>query len=287
MTGTNTNSQYKTNFWLSNKHLGSLFSSEYWNDKQIEESKEWYILDGDFTKMERYLQESHLLPDLMACMRLAERSNRPVQGVGADLAAGVLWAVPPLLENHAISKIYCLEMSQHRLLEIGPAVLTRYDIPPDKVELCLGSFYDIKLPDDSLDFLVLVQAFHHAEEPDKLLREMRRVLKDNGVALIVGEHKIKQIGFLKRQRRQIIYFLISYFLPINLQQRLFGRVYPKQSPFVPLKQPRPLPDTILGDHYYFLSDYQDMFARNGFEMVTETTKNPMQYFVIWPQTENN
>lgn len=272
--------RYKTQVWLSNKELEDMFTFKYWNDREVEKSKEWYVLDGDFTKMERYLQESCLQSDLLACIRLAEQSRRPLRGVGVDLAAGVLWPVPQILANSSISKIYCVEMSQHRLFEIGPQVLAYYDVPVEKVELCLGSFYNINLPDSSVDFVLLIQAFHHAEDPDRLLQEIYRVLKSNGVALIVGEHRVSK-G--KRMLTQLVKFMVAYGLSARLQYRIFGKSYPRQSVSKYWQQLRPPHHPILGDHYYFLSDYYEMFTRNGFEWKTEPTRKRHQNFAIWPK----
>jgi hypothetical protein len=55
-----------------------------------------YVLDGDFAKMERYLEATELPRDLKACADvLRNEFGRSLAGVGVDLAAGNLWAVPP------------------------------------------------------------------------------------------------------------------------------------------------------------------------------------------------
>jgi ubiquinone/menaquinone biosynthesis C-methylase UbiE len=86
------------------------------------------------------------------------------------MAAGNLWAVPRLLRLGTVDKIYCLEYSKHRLLQIGPAVLEYYGVPKERVVLALGSFYDLHLKNKSLDFVFMSQAFHHADDPNRLLR---------------------------------------------------------------------------------------------------------------------
>lgn len=132
--------------WLSNSQIREIEYSGYWNDEEKEKSKEWYILDGDFSKMERYLETTGLPQDLKTCTEVLHTAfNRQLAGVGIDLAAGNLWATPFLCNLPNVSKLYCLEYSKHRLLKIGPAVLDHYRVP--KVSLgmlkCTTLGYDI------------------------------------------------------------------------------------------------------------------------------------------------
>lgn len=179
----------KVENWLSDSPDRKIEYSEYWNDEQNEQDKAWNILDGDFTKMESYLAQIGLVEDLRECLDAcrARRGSR-LGGVGIDLAAGNLWASPHLFGCGDVEKLYCLEFSKHRLLKLGPKVLEHYQVPNDKVVLVYGSFYDLHLPDGCLDFALLSAAFHHAEDPNRLLAEIRRVLKPDGVLMMIGEH---------------------------------------------------------------------------------------------------
>lgn len=44
----------------------------------------------------------------------------------------------------------------------------------DKVVLALDDFNHLRLPDDSLDFVLLRRTFHHSDDPAAMLREIRR-----------------------------------------------------------------------------------------------------------------
>src|SRR5436305_11835445 len=81
--------------------------SEYWNDEELERSKPWYVLDGDFSKMERYIAEVGLDADLdLALGTLRKRHGRALAGIGLDLAAGTLWAEPRLLAAGTAERVY-------------------------------------------------------------------------------------------------------------------------------------------------------------------------------------
>lgn len=255
---------YTIEYWLSESEVNSIAYSDYWNNEEKERTKAWYILDGDFSKMERYLKESGLVSVFDDCVALARNLRGNLHGVGADIAAGVLWAVPHILRSEPVEKLYCVEYSQHRLLKIGPKVLEHYGVPVDKVVLCLGSFYDLKLPDSSLDFIVLSTAFHHADYPNKLLAELQRVLKPGGVILVFGEAEARKIT-LPIIVKQVAKSMMSL-LPDGVQRYLFGRAFPLQGPFPNREALHPPDDPVMGDHYYTRAQYIDLFKRAGFSV---------------------
>ena len=235
--------------WLDADQIRAIEYSEYWNDEAAERSKEWWTLEGDFGPMETYLTVqttlARELEDLLA--------EAPPRGVGADLAAGTLWAVPRLVA-HGAEMVYAVEYSEHRLLKLGPGLLSHYGVPPERVVLCLGSFYDVRLDGDSLDFVLLAQALHHADRPDVLLGEIERVLRPGGTLYVIGEHLVDDPHVSFRRR-------VAARLPASLQLRLFGRLVPR-SPELPV-------DPVLGDHVYFRRDYREMLARAGFAVSSE------------------
>jgi ubiquinone/menaquinone biosynthesis C-methylase UbiE len=237
--------------WLGTDEIRAIEYSAYWNDEAVEREKEgFWTLEGDFARMETCLAEkttvARELEDLL-------RQVAP-RGAGADLAAGTLWAVPRLVA-HGAELVYAVEYSEHRLLKLGPGVLAHYGVPPERVVLCFGSFYDLRLDDQSLDFVLLAQALHHADRPDALLREVRRVLKPEGTLYVIGEHLVSELpqGSLRRT--------VAASLPAPLQVRLFGRIVPK-SPEFPV-------DPVLGDHYYTRPDYDRMFTAAGLSLRSE------------------
>jgi ubiquinone/menaquinone biosynthesis C-methylase UbiE len=248
-TRTATSSAFEVRRWLDADEIRAIEYSAYWNDESAERSKNWWTLDGDFTRMEAYLAEqtslAQELEDLLG--------EVPPMGTGADLAAGTLWAVPRLV-MHGAEQVYAVEYSEHRLLKLGPHLLSHFGVPAGRVVLCLGSFYEIRLDDHSLDFVLLAQALHHADRPDALLREIARLLRPRGTLYVIGEHLVNDPAVRFRRRA-------AARLPAFLQLRLFGRILPR-SPELPV-------DPVVGDHHYFRRDYQEMLARAGFAVSSE------------------
>ena len=242
---------YEVRIWKAAAEIEQIEYATYWNNEAEERKKEWWTLDGDFVRMDAYLEQSYLAPQFRQVVDfLKQRLGMPLRGCGADLAAGNLWATCHLLQVGAIERIYAVEMSQHRLLQLGPQILERYQVPHEKVVLCLGSFYELQIPDCSLDFVFLSQAFHHADDPLALLGEIRRVLKPGGVVLIIGEHMIDAVAI--RARAYVRYLLECGIARIRGTQR----TAPVRRPFAP--------DPVLGDHFYRAREYRTMFLQCGF-----------------------
>lgn len=266
----------KVEFWLPETQDSKLKYSAYWNDDEIEKTKAWYVLNGNFAEMANHLKNTGLPADLERSVSILKTDfGINLGGTGIDLAAGNLWAVPYLFEMGVIQKLYCLEYSKHRLLKIGPTVLGHFNVPIDRVVLVYGSFYHLHIEDNSIDFVLLSSAFHHADEPHKLLSEIQRVLKKNGVIIIIGEHIIR---YHKAYIRNAIKFFISKFMPANLQEAIFSRTFQAFSLFPEPNQLFP-PDPVSGDHYYTLQEYRTMFSKYHFRHFINK-KSQFQSFVL-------
>lgn len=63
----------------------------------------------------------------------------------------------------------------------------------DKAELKVGDSEDMPWGDNSFDVVVCNASFHHYPNPEKVLLEMKRVLKNNGT-LIIGDPTAPIIG---------------------------------------------------------------------------------------------
>lgn len=271
---------YKISYWINPTEVSALFSADYWNDRNEERGKPFDVTDGDFHKMKSYLANSHLMGALNSAINSVHLLGVDgLKGVGADLAAGVLWAAPVILGNANVKKLFCVEFSQHRLLEIGPRVLSHHGIDPERVELCLGSFYELKLEAGSLDFVLLSQAFHHADRPLELLSEIARVLKPGGLCLITGEPRIHRKRFFHRQCISFAKFAVSL-VPQGIQRKVFSRPVQRPRHLIAWNEERPQPHPILGDHYYFLDNYFDFFENAGFESKQLQDNYPDRSFIL-------
>src|SRR5437667_11331680 len=239
---------YRVEYWSSEPEIVSTAYFDYWNNKEIEKLKPWHVLESGFAGLEQHLKKTGLVRQLEQCLDRAAQLGHAVHGVGADLACGVLWTTSLILKRiGSISKVYGVEYSTHRLLEIGPIVLRHYGVEADKVVLCLGTFYKLRLPDESVDFVILAEAFHHADEPGRLLAEIRGVLKPSGVVLIVGEHRIPSAAVVYGRNSEKC--IGTRVLPKMAQRWLFGTMTIAVSLFPSLEELVGT-DRAIGAEYY-------------------------------------
>lgn len=272
--------KYQIEEWFSD--VEKLEYSDYWNNEKQDAEKIWWVLDGDFSKMENYLVSIHAISQIESCVNAAKKTfSRNLQGTGADLAAGNLWGTPHLIRLGA-KKVISVEYSRHRLHKLGTVVLEHYGISTEQALLALGDFHHLLIDDASLDFVFMSQAFHHSETPKRLLAEIRRVLKPDGIVIITGEHITKPSFF--RYFIQPLKFLFSKIVPNNIQKKIFKHplqnnefLLGKTSDFI-------RKDEILGDHYFTDEQYRRLFHQHGFEYICLRQPNwHSQAFVLIPK----
>lgn len=78
--------------------------------------------------------------------------------------------------------------------DVQPEMLSRLQENVEKehlnnVETVLGTQTDPKLPAGKLDLILLVDVYHEFSQPQRMLREMRRALKDDGRLVLIEYRK--------------------------------------------------------------------------------------------------
>ena len=247
--------------WLTPEELAAIPSSENWNDEARESGKAYDVRDGNAERLLKYLRDdSTRLREFAEVRRLAEETGFSIEGEGVDAAAGVCWASALLSRLPKVKRIYALDASRHRLAKLAPAAIRAMEGDASKITRVVGSFYELRLADGAIDFAFLAAAYHHADDADKLLRELKRVLKPGGAILLIGEEPISTADFWLKRIKNIA----KLALPSSLYQSAY-----KSAP-VPIWWPnfRELypADPISGDHYYRFPDYVEAFARHGLRL---------------------
>ena len=235
--------------WVTDDDLKNIYTAEYWNNINEERKKDWWIEDGNYDRCLNYLNK-HLMQEYNASTEYIDNLDKDDIDV-LDLAAGIGWTSVLISKLNKVRCVHSVEISKHRIGVLFEHCNIMFDGIGDKIYRYLGSFYDIKLGDNSIDIIYMSQAFHHANAPLKLLIEYDRVLKCGGRIILVGEHYIG----LKRIIRRFISNLIK-------RGKLTFNFYD-------LFQP----DQRLGDHYYRVSDYQFLFKSLGYSLEYKILKN--------------
>jgi ubiquinone/menaquinone biosynthesis C-methylase UbiE len=110
------------------------------------------------------------------------KTDIELKGTGIELGAGAAGISNTLLSLYPIEKIYAIEIVPD-VTKLLLCKVTKEMGNEDRLVPVIGSFDDIKLPDTSVDFAVELDSLHHANDLDKALREVARVLKPGGILI--------------------------------------------------------------------------------------------------------
>ena len=241
--------------WLTPDEIKHIDSSMYWNDVDIEKYKEWWIESAHDEKLMRYLkQDTNLEKGFLDLVEYAEALGHGLKGLVLDLAAGTCWTSAIVSKISDVHEVIAVDISRHRLEIIAPLVFEQFNANAEKITRVLGSFNEIKMGDNSVDCVILMEAFHHAFDVNKLILEIRRVLKPKGIVLISGEHIMANKDYFKIILLNIIKKAIFLFKVHKLLNKYFGKVIAEPKKIVALPV-----DEQAGDHRYPLKYYAHIF----------------------------
>lgn len=250
--------------WLDDAARHAIYSSQYWNDLAAERTKEWWIADGSetaYTRLRDYLDESGLMEDYTVGEAYVSgmRSSRLLV---TDLASGIGWTSSLLSKLPNVGKVHAVEISQHRLELLFPQAVKMFGGDWTKITRNLGSFYQLKFDDASLDVAFLSSSFHHADNPLRLLAEVDRVLRPGGRIILIGETHISRAAVARRIAKVLL-----------TRRRLvtnFFELFP--------------PDNELGDHYYRESDYYFFAQMLGYRVLKYSVQRRGTLVVVLEKT---
>lgn len=249
-------------FRLKPEEVTDVYSSEYWNDITKEKNKNWWIEStNDRDRLQKFLSDSGLLTELDQVYFILDRISRDGLKI-ADLACGSGWASALLAMRDDVAEVHSVEISKHRLSELMPLSVSCLASDPvkvgNKIQRYLSSFYETGFENKKFDVVFLSHAFHHASDPKALLVECGRIMKDDGICIIAGEHTISLWWIIKK-------LLKRTFIEMRFSLK-----------FTDLFQP----DPVTGDHFYRTADYVEMFQGVNLQILSRHKINGRSLFVL-------
>ena len=231
--------EYTHSLWDDVNENGKMYG-EKWRSNPSEE----------YGKLIRRLLKDGLIEEFeLAIDYLSE--NRLLEGNVLDAACGVCWTTALLSQYDKIRRIDALDFSRYVLSNVAPHVIEQFEIHnkdkhfyTEKINMIWGSFYNIKTV-NKYDLIFFSQGFHHAEDPIKLISECDRHLITNGTIVIIGEHIIGIIKYLRmkvRIRSRIRKLFCAKAYPVNEDKKNILEIDPQY-----------------GDHVYTLYHYRTFF----------------------------
>ncbi|GAB4310458.1 MAG: hypothetical protein Kow0069_10660 [Promethearchaeota archaeon] len=123
------------------------------------------------------------------CLRfLRESVGVEIGGVVVEIGAGTGIYSCLLSRYQNVKKVYVLDYSPACVERLFPFVASRFGLSEGemaKLYPVVGSFDEMELPDESVDFVVAFGALHHSEDRHRTLEEVYRVLKLGGYLVAV------------------------------------------------------------------------------------------------------
>lgn len=124
-----------------------------------------------------------VVKDIESLFDFVERRflNGKIRGVGVEVGAGPGTFSSVLAKKDSIEKMYAVELCQS-IVELLTPKVAEYVIDgrSDKVVGVVGSFDNMELPNESVDFIFDFFSLHHSNNPEITLKECHRVLKRRG-----------------------------------------------------------------------------------------------------------
>jgi ubiquinone/menaquinone biosynthesis C-methylase UbiE len=178
-------------------------------------------------------------------------------GSGTGVGAGILSRLP------FISKVYAVEFSEQFVLSIMPVVFESLQTDTAKIQRVVGDFNNLEVPDQSLACVLDIDSFHHAEDLDFTLHECARVLKPGGVIVAIDR------AWDDHYTRADLEIKLDAELNDNLKKK-YG-----------IAEGQSFTRRDFGEHEYTMREWQDLFAKNGFDSMVFSQWHPPVLNRIW------
>jgi ubiquinone/menaquinone biosynthesis C-methylase UbiE len=142
------------------------------------------------------------------------------KGSGVDLGGGIGLVSSVIAKKKNIKNVYCVEIVKNAVKFCQPKIKKKVLGKNFKKVISVnGSFDELNLKDNSVDFCVAWDSMHHSRNVFKTLMEARRVLKKYGKIIIIDRaHNNDTTNKEINRMLNVVYpkiFLKENYLPLN------------------------------------------------------------------------
>ncbi|HPQ47651.1 MAG TPA: class I SAM-dependent methyltransferase [Clostridia bacterium] len=120
-----------------------------------------------------------MLPPYEVLKKLGIKSTDTV----ADIGCGIGYFSIPASEYTDGNVVYALDLQDEMLEEIKRRIGSK------NIIVVKNEPYDLRLSDESVDFAIMVTVIHEIDDKQRFLREVRRILKQDGRLAVVDWQK--------------------------------------------------------------------------------------------------
>ena len=201
-------------------------------------------------------------PEVEKTIKLIPNVYDKIKGIGIDLGGGVGCISSTLAKNSNVEKIFCVELVEEVVKLCQPIVKKQIlKDQHEKVISVVGDYNFLELPSNSVDFAISWDAMHHSQDPVITFRECKRVLKKNGVFIIIDRAHNNSIPDEEIER----------ILNITYDEEFLKKNYRRLDEKLTRKEN--------GEHEYRFYEWKEFFQKAGFELISNV--------IIKTKTEEN
>ncbi len=208
------------------------------------------------------LEHLHLNTNMVRAAELLDwHALCPPDCTMLDLGCGSGWLTAKLSREPAVRRVLAWDRSPSLLVDVLPETVRLAGGDVAKIERICGEFLPLLLDDSSVDLIVMSSAFHHAETPEQLLRELARVLSRDGAVVLLNETPWHPLALLSVASRTYARMAIGSIVRVKRRKGHIGSHHV-------------LYDETLGDRAYSLRTWHQMIDEAGFAMTVHDTGLP-------------
>ena len=201
-------------------------------------------------------------PEVEKTIKLIPNIYDKIKGIGIDLGGGVGCISSTLAKNSNVEKIFCVELVEEVVKLCQPIVKKQIlKDQHEKVISVVGDYNFLELPSNSVDFAISWDAMHHSQDPVITFRECKRVLKKNGVFIIIDRAHNNSTPDEEIER----------ILNITYDEEFLKKNYRRLDEKLTRKEN--------GEHEYRFYEWKEFFQKAGFELISNV--------IIKTKTEEN
>lgn len=170
----------------------------------------------------------------------------PLSGRVVDLGAGTGTLTSIISRFKAVRQVCSVEISEAYVNRIMPLVFQATKADISKIERSIGDFDQLKLDDNSVDFIVEYGSFHHSSDIEKTLKEAARILKKDG--WFIGIERARPNHLTNKDIDRLL--AIEFAAPLK---RMYG-----------IAEDRTVTRRDWGEHELRYCDWNHLFSKQGF-----------------------
>ena len=161
----------KLTSWIDLEKIDKSYS--YWNNKEIEKKKVFY-LKKNVDNFSKFLKNKHLQELTSELSKVLKKNKIDLNKKKIfALGCGTSWVESKVLSQFSFDNLRLLDFSKHRIFSLAPETVKLNIKKLNNIEFIHGNMYDLKIDNNSIDCFILVQAFHHADNPIHLLSSIK------------------------------------------------------------------------------------------------------------------